>query len=127
MAETMRESGLVKIGITEANGDCIELRGGASRAAASPKSSTNGVAAGHAAKQRAVDVITSDLVGIAHLARAGLSPGSEVEPDRELGYVEALGIRTPLRSLNRGRIARILVAEGDPVEYGQALFEIERV
>ncbi len=49
-----------------------------------------------------------------------------VEGDRELAYVETLGIRNPVRSRGPGRVAMIYVTDGQPVEYGQPLFAIER-
>jgi biotin carboxyl carrier protein len=49
-----------------------------------------------------------------------------LESDRELAYVDALGIRNPVRSLGGGRVVSVLCADGQPVEYGQVLFEIDR-
>ena len=41
------------------------------------------------------DTIKADLVGIFHLSRPAPFEGETFDADRELGYVEALGIRTP--------------------------------
>jgi acetyl-CoA carboxylase biotin carboxyl carrier protein len=49
-----------------------------------------------------------------------------VETDRELAHVETLGIRNAVRSGGAGRIAVVYVRDGQPVEYGQPLFAIER-
>jgi len=70
--------------------------------------------------------IKADLVGIFHLSRPAPSEGDLLESDRELAFIEALGIRNPVRSRGPGRILAILRADGDPVEYGQLLFEIDR-
>jgi len=72
------------------------------------------------------DQIKADLVGIFHLSRPAPSEGDLLESDRELAFVEALGIRNPVRSLGAGRILAIKKADGDPVEYGAVLFEIDR-
>jgi acetyl-CoA carboxylase biotin carboxyl carrier protein len=48
-----------------------------------------------------------------------------VGEDRELAYVEALGIRNPVRSGGAGRVCDIFVKDGQAVEYGQPLFSIE--
>jgi len=71
-------------------------------------------------------VIKSDLVGIARLSKPAVTRGMKLDSDRELAFVEALGIRNPVRSLGGGHIANVLVQDGDAVEYGQPLFEIER-
>ena len=70
--------------------------------------------------------IASDLVGIMHFARPSPKQGDRLTEDRELGFVEALGIRNAVRSRGPGRLAAIRCADGQPVEYGQVLFEIER-
>jgi biotin carboxyl carrier protein len=49
-----------------------------------------------------------------------------LEGDRELAFVETLGIRNAVRSRGPGRVAMIYVTDGQPVEYGQPLFAIER-
>jgi biotin carboxyl carrier protein len=73
-----------------------------------------------------VDAIKADLVGVFHLSRPAPAEGDLLEADRELAYIEALGIRNPVRSFGAGRIVAIKKADGDPVEYGAVLFEIDR-
>lgn len=72
-----------------------------------------------------IDAVKSDLVGIFHFVRPVPAVGETVEADRELAYVEALGIRNPVRSLGAGRLASICCEDGQAVEYGQTLFEIQ--
>jgi biotin carboxyl carrier protein len=66
------------------------------------------------------------VVGVVRFSRPAVSEGMNVEGDRDLAYVETLGIRNPVRSRGSGRIAAIYVTDGQPVEYGQPLFTIER-
>ncbi|HUY41222.1 MAG TPA: hypothetical protein VMV82_06605 [Candidatus Dormibacteraeota bacterium] len=73
-----------------------------------------------------VDQIAADRVGIFHLSRPAPFVGEVLDGDRELGYVEQLGIRNPIRSRGAGRIASILQGDGDLVDYGRPLFELER-
>ena len=75
---------------------------------------------------RRLDTIKADLVGIFHLSRPAPAEGDLLEADRELAYIEALGIRNPVRSLGGGRIASIRRSDGDAVDYGAVLFEIDR-
>jgi acetyl-CoA carboxylase biotin carboxyl carrier protein len=72
------------------------------------------------------DIVSSDLVGVLRFSRPQVSSGQQLEADRELAFVEALGIRNPVRSRGAGRIAAVFVSDGQPVEYGQPLFAIER-
>ncbi len=72
------------------------------------------------------DLVTSDVVGVVRLTRPVVVEGADLDGDRELAYVETLGIRNPVRSRGSGRISAVFVTEGQPVEYGQPLFAIER-
>jgi biotin carboxyl carrier protein len=72
------------------------------------------------------DLIRAFLVGIFHLSRPAPAEGDLLENDRELAFIEALGIRNPVRSRGPGRIVTIKRDDGEPVEYGAVLFEIDR-
>lgn len=73
-----------------------------------------------------VDQIASDRVGIFHYGRPVPFEGERIDGDRELGYVEQLGIRNAIRSRGPGRIRALLQRDGDLVDYGRPLFEVER-
>lgn len=73
-----------------------------------------------------VDSIKADLVGVFHLSRPAPIEGEVFDGDRELGYIEALGIRTPIHSLGGGRLVSVATSDGTPVEYGQSLFLVAR-
>ena len=115
------DTDLVRLRI-ERDGGHVELRRRASSrpAAAEP-------AEPQAAVSENVDAIKSDLVGIFRFSRPVPATGEMVHSDRELAYVEALGIRNPVRSVGSGRLVSICCDDGQPVEYGQTLFEIQRV
>jgi 2-amino-4-hydroxy-6-hydroxymethyldihydropteridine diphosphokinase len=73
-----------------------------------------------------IDTIRADIVGIFHFGRPPAAVGDIVDDDRELGHIEALGIRTPVHALGPGRLLAVAAADAKPVEYGQALFMIAR-
>ncbi|MHB8461254.1 MAG: acetyl-CoA carboxylase biotin carboxyl carrier protein [Vulcanimicrobiaceae bacterium] len=73
-----------------------------------------------------IDRLSADLVGIVRLSRPMPLQGETLAGDRELAYVEALGIRNPVRSRGAGRIVAIPITDGQVVDYGQTLFEIDR-
>jgi acetyl-CoA carboxylase biotin carboxyl carrier protein len=70
-------------------------------------------------------VLKAEFVGIVRFSRPAVAEGSNVTAERELAYVEALGIRNPIRASSPGRVAAVYVSDGEPVEYGQPLFAIE--
>jgi 2-amino-4-hydroxy-6-hydroxymethyldihydropteridine diphosphokinase len=90
--------------------------------AALPSPSSNGAA--H--DERFPRVLKAEFVGIVRFSRPPVAEGSEIDDDRELAFVESLGIRNPIRSGGAGRIANVFVTDGQPVEYGQPLFAIEQ-
>lgn len=105
----------------------IELRRSPRAAvAASPEPPPERVAGDNGAALPRADVLASDVVGIVRFHRPAVVEGAELDGDRELAYVETLGIRNPVRSRGPGRVSAVLVSDGQPVEYGQPLFAIER-
>jgi acetyl-CoA carboxylase biotin carboxyl carrier protein len=75
--------------------------------------------------ERAKAMLRAEFVGIVRLARPAVAPGAAVGANRELAYVESLGIRNPVRTSGAGRVADVFVSDGEAVEYGQPLFSIE--
>ena len=75
-------------------------------------------------------VVKSPMVGTFYRTPApDAPPFAEVGQDIEVGQVvciiEAMKLMNEIKSETAGRIAEILVQNGDPVEYGQPLFVIE--
>ncbi|MGH2448923.1 MAG: acetyl-CoA carboxylase biotin carboxyl carrier protein [Chloroflexota bacterium] len=73
--------------------------------------------------------ITSALVGTFYRAgKAGdpplVSEGSQVKPDTVVGIIEALQVLTDVQAGCEGVIASALATDGQPVEYGQVLFQV---
>ncbi len=74
-------------------------------------------------------VFTAPIVGTFYLtpkpdADPLLEPGSPVEPGQVICIIEAMKIFNQIESDVEGELVRILVENGQPVEYGEALFEI---
>lgn len=125
LAEFLAASDALRVRV-ERDGEEIEVaqyRKHAAAAAVTP--SVDGVAAAEPAPLR-VDAIKADLVGIFRLSRPTPFEGEQLEADRELAFVEALGMRNPVRSLGGGRIVSIAAEDGAAVEYGQPLFLVDR-
>lgn len=124
LAAAFRATDLIRLRIEDEHEDAIELRRrpvpapvkapGEPQTAAAPAAPAN------------VHPVKADLVGIFRFSRPSVTVGEVLDGDRELAYVDALGIRNPVRSLGGGRIVSVLCEDGQPVEYGQLLFEIDR-
>jgi len=130
LAGALAEAGFARLRVREGDTE-IELRraprNGAHPALAPASESAAGPAAERAEPaERRADLISSDVVGVVRLLRPPVSEGSDLDGDRELAYVETLGIRNPVRSRGGGHVTAVFVTEGQPVEYGQPLFAIER-
>jgi acetyl-CoA carboxylase biotin carboxyl carrier protein len=75
-------------------------------------------------------MVTAPMVGTFYSAPApGAKPfveiGSEVKAGDVLCIIEAMKMMNQIESDKAGRVASVLVKNGDPVEFGQTLFIIE--
>jgi acetyl-CoA carboxylase biotin carboxyl carrier protein len=75
-------------------------------------------------------LLTAPLVGVAYLASTpGAAPfvriGDPIEKGQTLLIIEAMKVMNQIRASRAGRLARILVTDADPVEYGAPLMLIE--
>lgn len=90
-------------------------------------------ASGEAADAEALpegQAITSPMVGTFYAAPSPkdtpyISEGDEVQVGDVVGIVEAMKIMNEIESEVAGRVIRVLVASGQPVEYGQPLIIVE--
>jgi len=70
-------------------------------------------------------IVTSTLVGVFRGAtREPVTVGSNVRAGQILGFIEVMRLSNDVTAPEAGTIAAIRVQDGQPVEYGQPLFEI---
>jgi acetyl-CoA carboxylase biotin carboxyl carrier protein len=86
-------------------------------------------AVGQAAEEHP-GAVRAPMVGTVYLTpEPGAPPfvkvGAEVSEGQILLIIEAMKVMNPIRAARGGRIANLLVANGDPVEYGELLLIIE--
>ena len=137
IAEFELERGDVKIRIKRAQA-AMAANGAASylASAAAPAASPSAplatapvaTAAAHESED-AFDVIKSPIVGTFYEAASPGAPafvkeGDTVAVGQVLCIVEAMKLMNEIESEAAGQIEKILVANGQPVEYGQPLFKI---
>jgi acetyl-CoA carboxylase biotin carboxyl carrier protein len=121
LAKAFNDGGLTRLRVRDGDFEVEFRRAPSSAAAAAGARPTS-----EPAPARPVDAILADVVGVMRFLRPAVNEGMALEGDRELAYVETLGIRNPVRSRGPGRVAMVYVTDGQPVEYGQPLFAIER-
>ena len=101
--------------------------------AASPAQSSHSAALAPAAPPTAVEeelhAVKSPIVGTFYESPAPgalpfVKPGDQVAAGQVLCIIEAMKLMNEIESDASGEIVKLLVSNGQPVEYGQALFAI---
>ena len=87
-------------------------------------------AAGEAPDQGAGDAVVAPMVGTVYVspepgALPFVQPGDTVAAGDTLLLIEAMKTFNPIRAPRAGKVARILVSDAAPVEYGEALIILE--
>jgi acetyl-CoA carboxylase biotin carboxyl carrier protein len=88
---------------------------------------------GHVAAASDADhpgAVTSPMVGVAYLspepgATKFVNPGDMVAEGQTVMLIEAMKTFNPIRAPRGGKLTRILVTDGQPVEFGEPLMIIE--
>ena len=97
---------------------------------AAPMPAAPAVAAAAPAPAAAAETIDSPLVGTFYRAPSPEAQpyakiGDRVSADTVVGIIEAMKVLNEIKAEKSGVIKEILVENGQPVEYGEALFVIE--
>ncbi len=135
LAALLRETGLSEIEY-EAEGRRIRVGrsagvtggGPAPPAAEAPEAAAS--ASAEAAEAVPPGAVTSPMVGTVYAAAEPGAPplvkvGDEVTEGQTLLIIEAMKVMNPLASPRAGTVIRILVSDGQPVEFGEPLLIIE--
>jgi acetyl-CoA carboxylase biotin carboxyl carrier protein len=140
LAELLQRTGLTEIELAEGDSRIRVAREPAPVVATVPGPAPAGVAIApppaseeakrHAAAEEHPGAVRAPMVGTVYLTpEPGAPPfitvGSEVRDGATLLIIEAMKVMNPIRAPRSGRIARLLVTNGDPVEYGELLLIIE--
>lgn len=129
LAALLDETGLSEIEYAAGNHRIRVARFGGNAPAAAPGAATAPAKASAGVAEPA-GVVAAPMVGTVHLApQPGAAPfvqlGDTVSEGQVMFIVEAMKVMNQIAAPRAGRIAQILVAEGTPVEYGQALAILE--
>ena len=134
LAALLEETGLSEIEY-EAEGRRIRVGRGAGTAfgaatAPSPVPAPQAAPAPEGEEALPPGAVTSPMVGTVYAAaEPGAAPlikvGDSVKEGQTLLIIEAMKVMNPLASPRAGTVTRILVADGQPVEFGELLLVIE--
>ncbi len=138
LAETLAETGLSEIEYAEGDRRVRVVRALAAAApapAASPAPAATpapspGAPAPAGPPQPPAGAITAPMVGTVYLAaEPGATPfvrvGDKIKDGQTLLIIEAMKVMNPIRSPRAGTVTQVLVAEAQPVEYGEPLVVVE--
>jgi acetyl-CoA carboxylase biotin carboxyl carrier protein len=143
LAELLQRTGLTEIEVNEgdtrirvakqpapvnASYPAMAVAGAVPAQQAIPQASD--AAAGKAADSDHPGAVRAPMVGTAYLTpEPGADPfvtvGGEIKEGQTLLIVEAMKVMNPIRAPRSGRIAKILVTNGDPVEFDELLLIID--
>ena len=136
LAELLDETGLNEIEIGRGDMHVRVSKGGgqvvhASVPAAAPAAAApvdSGDSSGESATP--AGAVTSPMVGVVYLSPdpgsdVYVTVGDQVAEGDTLCLIEAMKVFNPIRSPRAGKVTRILVNSGSPVEFGEALIVIE--
>jgi len=145
MLDLMQQNGLSELEI-EKNGCKIRLKkstgavevrrsdGGEVRTVSSPESDAVSIpqSAKVAKEPEGLVIVRSPMVGTFYSAPAPdkepyVVKGKEVKEGSVLCIVEAMKLMNEIKSEMSGRVVDILVTNGQPVEFDQPLFKIQRI
>ena len=141
LAELLQETGLTEIEY-EAQGHRIRVSrqagaaaiaaplGAAPQAAASAPAAAAPAPSGPSADTVPAGAVTSPMVGTAYTASQPGSPafvqvGDKVREGQTILIIEAMKVMNPIAAPRSGKVGKVLVEDGQPVEFGEPLIVIE--
>lgn len=137
LIDLMAETGVTELEVKDAEGHVRLVLGGPASVPpqtvqAAPAVSPQAAAPSESDAGEAGLRITSPMVGTFYQApgpdaKPFVSVGDVVEAGDVVCIIEAMKMMNEIESEQRGRLRRVLVENGQPVEYGQALFLLEPV
>lgn len=137
LADLLEETGLNEIEIGRDGWHVRVSKGGGQIVAHQPAVATTPVAAPAPAAPESgggetvhPGAVPAPMVGVVYLApdpnsETFVKVGDQVSEGDTICLIEAMKVFNPIRAPRAGKVTRILVSSGSPVEYGEALVVIE--
>ncbi len=130
LAALLEETGLTEIEYAMGERRIRVVRGGPTAPAVTVSMPAAAAAAAPAAAAEAPGTVKAPMVGTAYLSPQPEAPafvklGDSVREGQTLLIIEAMKVMNQIPAPRAGKVVRILVADGAPVEYGQPLLVLE--
>lgn len=130
LASLINETGLTELEYSEGEKRIRLQRGGVVMAPQQMAAAPAANVAPAAAPAVSVDAVTSPMVGTAYMAGTpGGKPfapvGSKVKAGDTILIIEAMKVMNPIKAPKGGTVTQVLVADAQPIEFGQPLVVIE--
>ncbi len=135
LADLLRETGLTEVEFADGDRRIRVTRQAAVATVSVAPPPLPVVAAGAAARpgqgpQVPPGAVTSPMVGTAYVAaEPGASPfvkpGDSVKAGQTVMIIEAMKVMNPIKAPRSGTVGQVLVADAQPVEFGEVLLIIE--
>jgi acetyl-CoA carboxylase biotin carboxyl carrier protein len=132
LAAVLVETGLTEIEIADKDSRIRVVRGGGVPTTVVPVAAAPVAAAAPVTREAAnhPGAVVSPMVGVAYLSpEPGAAPfvtvGQQVTAGQTLLLIEAMKTFNQIKAPKAGTVARVLVANGAPVEYGEVLMILE--
>ena len=130
LAALLEETGLSEIEIGEGERRVRVARGGATNHDARVETPAPAAPTIPVADSQHPGAVTSPMVGTAYVApEPAAEPfvklGDSVKEGQTLLIVEAMKVMNPIRAPRAGKVSQILITDGAPVEFGEALMILE--
>jgi acetyl-CoA carboxylase biotin carboxyl carrier protein len=116
-----REHGFVEV---EIEADGAKFSASLEKAKKQPKA-TSASAASNEPKSNGFLDIKAPLVGYYNQAKPALEAGKSVSKGDVVAVITALGLDNDVESPHSGEVAEVLVADGDPVQFGQVIARVK--
>lgn len=112
-----------------AGGISVEMGWNTAAEAAAPVAAAAPVPLAPVASVPAGEVVKAATVGVFYRAASPGAPpfvseGDEITPGQQVAIIEAMKLMLPVEADRGGRIAEVLVDDGEAVEFGQPLFRL---
>jgi acetyl-CoA carboxylase biotin carboxyl carrier protein len=132
LAKLLNDTGLAELEFAEGEKRIRLTRGGVSGSIAAPVTIPVAVEVSKTEKpaDENANAITSPMVGTAYLsAQPGSKPfvavGDKVKAGDTVLIIEAMKVMNPIKAPKGGSVKKILIADAQPIEFGQPLIVIE--
>lgn len=134
LADLLNETGLTEIEYETDDWSIRVAKGGGTAVVQSPIAVHAAPAAGTPSPApEAIDLagaVTSPMVGVVYLSPDPDSPnfvseGDDVKEGQTLALVEAMKVFNQINAPRAGKVKKVLVTSGTPVEFGEPMFVLE--